>query len=637
MVRQGPDTTRLRIASLGIVFLSLVSALLLRLYFLQVLTHEDYKLAADQNRVRVVPTQAVRGRILDRNGEVLVQNRPSLVVAILPDELENRETTLPELAKVLGMTLEQVQARLGDKTVLPYAPVPIKEDVDEETITYLREHQRRFPGVIAEYRPVREYPKGLIAAHLLGYVGEINAEQLEEDRYKDRDYRPGSIVGKAGIEYAYEYELHGKEGRRKFIVDASNKKRAEEGAIEPRPGYDVMTTIDARAQVVLEESLVQGLEKARTIVDKELLKKYPAPAGGAVVLDPRNGEVIAAASYPGYDPAAFVGGISRPEFQALSDNPAKPLVDRVIQAAFPPGSTFKVVTAAAALQEGVAQRNGRYACPGTVRLFNQNFRNWKTSDSGVLNIQQALIDSCNTVFDNFGAEFYRRYRRGEGERLQDYARAFGFDARSGIELPTEKSGRVPDEGWLKEVNRRSPQLFPYKTWLPGYTINMSIGQGDVLVTPLQLANAYAAIANGGTLFKPRIGRKVLDGEREVRRIDPEQIRKLPISPQNLDSVRRGLEGVPAVGTARGAFAGFPLSTINVAGKTGTAQLQARPPKHPYAWFAAYAPAKDPKYVVVVMLEEGGHGGETAAPIARRILEGLFGLQLSEITPAARTD
>ncbi|HVF12907.1 MAG TPA: penicillin-binding protein 2 [Actinomycetota bacterium] len=636
-MRQGPDVTRLRIASLGVVFLSLVSALVLRLYFLQVLTHEDYKLAADQNRVRVVPTQPVRGRILDRNGEVLVQNRPSLVVSILPDELEDKETTLPELAGVLGMTLEQVNARLNDKTILPFAPVPVKEDVDEETITYLREHQGRFPGVIAEYRAVREYPKGQLAAHLLGYVGEINAEQLEEDRYKGRDYRPGSIVGKAGIEYAYEYDLHGKEGRRKFIVDSSGKKRAEEGAIESKPGLDVVTTIDARAQAVLEESLVLGLEKARTIVDKELLKKYPAPAGGAVVLDPRNGEVIAAASYPSYDPAAFVGGISKSEFQALSDNPAKPLVNRVIQAAFPPGSTFKVVTAAAALQEGVAQRNGRFACPGTVRLFNQNFRNWKASDSGVINIQQALIDSCNTVFDNFGAEFYRRYRRGEGERLQDYARAFGFDARSGIELPTEKPGRVPDEGWLKEVNRRSPQLFPYATWLPGYTINMSIGQGDVLTTPLQLANSYAAIANGGTLFRPHIGLRILDGEREVKKISPDQIRKLPISPQNLDSVRRGLEGVPTVGTARGAFAGFPLSTHSVAGKTGTAQLQARPPKHPYAWFAAYAPAKDPQYVVVVMLEEGGHGGETAAPIARRILEGLFGLPLSEITPAARTD
>jgi penicillin-binding protein 2 len=308
----------------------------------------------------------------------------------------------------------------------------------------------------------------------------------------------------------------------------------------------------------------------------------------------------------------------------------------VTQAAFPPGSTFKVVTAAAALQEGVATGNGTYDCPASFRFADRTFNNWRRQPSGKINVSQALIESCDTVFYQFGAEFWRRFRKDRVEILQDYARKFGFGRRTGYEIPYEKAGRVPDEEWLQEMNARYPQAFPYKIWLPGYTINLTIGQGDLLATPLQLATAYAAIANGGPLWQPHVGLRIQEGNR-VTTISPKQTGTLPVSPANLEPIKRGLERVVLPGgTAAGAFASFPLSEIPVAAKTGTAELQRTPPKQPYAWFVAYAPVNDPKYVVAVMIEEGGHGGETAAPIARRILDGLFGLPLSDVRPAVKT-
>jgi penicillin-binding protein 2 len=624
---------------MGVILGSLIAALVLRLWFLQVLNHHSYSQAAENNQVRLVPSEAARGHILDRNGEILVSNRASLVVSIRRDEIAagQEEPTLQRLSATLGVPVDKLKERLADQTLLPYAPIPVAEDVQEDTMVYIREHQEEFPGVITESRPVRTYPLGRRASHVLGYVGEINADQLKDDRYKI--YRPGSIIGRSGIEDAYEAQLHGREGLLKLEVDRNGKVRRRLGERNPQPGQDLVTTLDAKLQAVVEDSLVQGIQKAREVYDKASGKKYLASAGGAVVLDPRNGEILALASFPDYDPNAFVGGISQAEFDLLAKDPANPLLDRVTQSAFPPGSTFKVVTAAAALQDGVATASQKFACPASVRYANTTFRNWKTSDSGALSLTQAIADSCDTVFYPWGYEFYRRFRNMDGhpERLQEYARAFGFGKKTGVEIPFEKAGRVPDEAWLREIHARLPKAFPYAIWLPGYTVNMSIGQGDVLATPLQLANAYAAIANGGTLYKPHIGLKLEKGSKTTHVYQPEKLGTIPVSQANLAAIQVGLEAVTTSGTAAGTFAGFPLQTVPVAAKTGTAELQTKPPQQPYAWFVAYAPSNNPQYVVAVMLEEGGHGGETAAPIARRILEGIFNLPLSEIAPAARTD
>ena len=642
---QGPERSRLRIALLGMVALSLFSALVLRLWFLQILAYDTYAQAATSNQVRVVPIEPTRGRILDRGGEVLVKNRQSYVVSVRPDQLEDRTQAVAQLANVLQTTPEEIEKRLADKRHLPFAAIPVKEDVSKEVATYLREHGPEFRGVYADLQSFRVYPNGGLATHALGYTGEITEDQLKDEKYPaSAGYRQGSIVGRSGVEFSYERELRGQEGLVKLEVDAAGKvkKVLDDSGREPREGSDLVTSLNLKVQRATEESLRMGIEKARTIFDKESGKNYLAPAGGAVVMDVRNGEILAMASFPTYDPSAFIGGISKPEFDALSSDPSKPLIDRVTQAQFPPGSTFKIVTAAAALGDGLATRNGKYACPASYRYADTTFRNWRSFDSGHISLVQALIDSCDTVFYDFAAKFYQRFfaarnEETKPERLQDYARGFGFGRRTQIDVPFEKAGRVPDENWLKEMHARAPGAFPYKTWLPGYTINMSIGQGDVLSTPLQLANSMAAIANGGILFEPHVGLKVMDGERIVRTIQPKELGRAPIKAADLDTIRRGLEGVTTQGTARGAFSGFPFAQVSVAGKTGTAELQTRPPKQPYAWFTAYAPANSPQYVVAVMLEEGGHGGETAAPIARRIIEAIFDLPMSDIQPAPRTD
>ncbi|MEO7804603.1 MAG: penicillin-binding protein 2 [Actinomycetota bacterium] len=625
---------RIRLTALGMVFVSLMSALAVRLWFLQVLAYTDYANAAEFNQVKLVPIAPTRGRILDRNGVELVRNRPSLTVSVRRDALADRDIIIERLVPVLGLTAAQIADRIDDRNVLPYAAVPVAEEVSEDVVTYIKEHQSEFPGVVTEERTAREYPQGLMAAHLLGYVGEINPDQVKQDRYKG--YRLGALVGKAGIEGAYEKDLHGKEGQLKLEVDSTSKVIREKGRSEPELGRDVVTSIDSRIQAVVEASLLLGLTKARTIFDKESQKNYLATAGGAVVMDPINGEIIAMASLPTFDPAMFTGGISRANFDALANDPANPLINRVTQAAFPPGSTFKIVTTAAALEDGIATRGGKYNCPASYRFRDRTFRNWKSTDSGVISVPQALIDSCDTVFYPWGAEFYKRFAAKRGEGLQAYARDFGFGHATGLEIG-DKAGRVPDAEWLKTIHKRSPKLFPNTVWLPGYTINMSIGQGDVLATPLQVANSFAVIANGGTLPVPHVGLKLMLDGQDLGPLPSTPPRKVGVAQSNIETIRRGLEGVPTTGTARGAFLGFPFDRVSIAAKTGTAELQTRPPKQPYSWFAAYAPAKDPRYVVVIMLEEGGHGGETAAPIARRVIEALFDLPLSDIVPAARTD
>lgn len=632
---QSPERSRLRIIFLGMIVLSAFSALVLRLYYLQVLAGTAYAAAAEENQVRLVPNEPARGRILDRNGEVMVRNRPSLTVSVRTDELIDRTETVKRLAWLLDMSTESVEERLADKRVLPYAAIPVALDVPEEKVVYIREHREQFVGVVEEVMPARVYPQGKLASHLLGYTGEITESQLESPDFKT--YRLGSIVGRSGIEEAYEEDLRGKEGLVKLEVNATGKVQRELGRRESQPGYDLVTSIDARIQAVTEESLALGITRARTIFDKETQKNYLASAGGVLVLDPNNGEILAMASFPDYDPTWFVGGISTEHFGTLSNDPAKPLLNRVIQAEFPPGSTFKIVTAAAALQDGLATRNGQYPCPASYQFEDRVFRNWRSADSGSLTIAQALEQSCDTVFYPFGAEFWRRFRREQGERLQDFARAFGFGERTGVDLPFEHDGVVPDNAWLQEMHARLPAAFPYKTWLPGYTINMTIGQGDLIATPLQLAWSYAGIANQGKLVRPHVGLKLMQGTSVARTIEPEAVRDLPVSASNLDTIRQGLALVPLSGTARSPYAGWPHDRIPVAAKTGSAELQTIPPKQPYAWFAVYAPANDPKYVVVVMVEEGGRGSEVAGPISRRILEGIFGLPLSDITPAARTD
>ena len=649
-LNKGLDRIHLRIVVLGIVFLSLIVALVLRLWFLQVLSADAYSKQAVANIARDVPDPAFRGSILDRNGAVLADNVSSQVVSLDRNQFEvprptptdknamaltaQGSTVLSRLSWLLNIPVSTLLARLNNVNADPFASIPVATNVPQNAVVYIREHQAAgandFPGVTAQESPVRNYPNGEVAANVLGYIGQIGSTQLNSAQYKGD--AANSIIGRSGLEAEYEKYLHGTDGVIQQEVDSSGDVVGTLGVQAPVNGDNLVTTIDLNIQNLTEASLQQGIAAAHNEIDPTTGSHYPAIAGGAIVMDPNNGQILAMASYPSFNPNQFVGGISNADFNALNNNPAHPLINRLTQAAYAPGSTFKVVTSAAALQEGLATGTGNYPCPSQVIYYQQLFKNFEVTDGSSISLPQALVQSCDTVFYSFGKTFYQRFINGQGEVLQNYAHQFGFQEPTGVDLPFEQTGLVGDSAWATRMHKLDPKDFPYG-WEPGDDIQMAIGQGPLAVTPLQVADAYAAIANGGTLYQPEVGYKIMNGDQVVKQMQPEVKGHLPISPANLAVIRQGLEGVvmSSSGTANPAFAGFPLAQIPVAGKTGTADVGiGNNILEPYAWFASYAPASNPRYVVAVMLEQGGFGAQTAAPIAERILAGLNNLPTNPI-------
>ncbi|HWD09525.1 MAG TPA: penicillin-binding protein 2 [Actinomycetota bacterium] len=647
-LNQGLDRIHVRVAVIGIVFLSLVAALVLRLWFLQVLSATAATRQAVANVARPVPDPALRGSILDRNGQPLANNVASQVVLLDRSRFEipaptaaNRnamavtaqgEIVLGRLSKVLGIPIPQLVANLNNVNADPFAPIPVATNVSQDAVIYIKEHQatgdQLFPGVTAVEQPVRSYPNGAVAANILGYVGRINSSDLSKPSYKGD--AANSIVGESGLEYQYEHYLHGTDGVTEQEVDSSGNVVGTLSTQNPIDGDNLVTSINLQIQQNAEASLAMGLQAAQSEVDPTNGKKYPAVAGSAIVLDPNNGQVLAMASYPDFNPNDFVGGISPTEYKQLTSNPNDPLINRAIQAASAPGSTFKVVTAGAALSTGVATANGNYQCPTSVRDYNQTFDNFEPTTDPSISVAQAIVQSCDTVFYQFGQAFYQRYDSSTGGTvLSNYAQEFGFTKDSGIDLPAEQSGVVGTPAYVAKY----PSDFPYG-WEPGYDIQEAIGQGPMAVTPIQVADAYAAIANGGTLYQPQIAMRIANPTtgQVVKSFSPVVAAHLPVSPANLAVIQQGLEGVVAdsSGTAYAAFSNFPLAQFPIAGKTGTADVGVNGTLEPYAWFASYAPANNPQYVVVVMLDQGGFGAQTAAPIAKRIYQGIFGVSETAI-------
>jgi penicillin-binding protein 2 len=604
------------------------AAMVTRLWFLQVLAAEEYRERATGNAVRLIPIAAPRGRILDRNGEPLIDNRRAVVITIDRDEVRDEAALLDRLASLLDTTTINLREQLNDPDYLPYEPVPVYEGAPEAVAIYLKEHSDEFPGVDFEEVGIRRYVRGTLAPHLLGYLGEISQDELFDPSFAG--VRPGQLVGRGGVEQQYESYLRGEDGLRKQEVDAQGEVQGVLGVEEPVPGDDVVTSIDADIQRLAQETLEDAVSQARSIVDDESGTYLRASAGAVVVMDPTDGHVLAMASYPTYDPRVFAGGLTVREFDALK-RPSRnfPLTNRAIAGQYPAGSTFKPFVAAAALKAGYAQPNGFYPCPSEFIVPGDTsgtvFHNWEDVDRGGISFPDALIRSCDTVFYNWGLKFWTE-RAARGDFFQHHIRRWGFGALSGIDIPGEAEGRVPDAAWKQAVNAAYPNLFPEPTWLPGDNINLSIGQGDLLVTPLQMAVAYSALANGGTLYRPQVGLRVQrpDGSL-VRRFEGEAVGRVPLRRADLAAISNALRGVVSSpgGTATTAFAGFPLSAHPVAGKTGTAEVHG---KQPHSWFAAYAPATEPEFVVVAVVEEGGHGSQVAAPIVRRVLEGLLDLE-----------
>ncbi|MEN3273557.1 MAG: penicillin-binding protein 2 [Actinomycetota bacterium] len=630
------DTPKLRLAIVGIVALSLFAALFTRLYFLQVLAAPEYKLAAKANQIRVVAEPAPRGRILDRNGKVLVDNRASNVVAIDRSKVRDkneREEMLTRLAVVLGVTPDELDKRYNDQRVSPYTPVPVAEDVPEDVLVLLRERRREFPAVVAKRVAMRTYPNGPLAAHVLGYVGEVNQDEIDQN---PGQYELGETIGKAGVERTYEPDLRGVDGEERIEVDADGVPIRVLSRRPPVQGNDIVLSIDVDVQRVAEDALAQGLLSARGRAFEEnrtRLGLLKADAGSVVVLDAKEGTVVAMASYPTFDPSMLVNGISKDEAKLLfGDTSGAPFTNRAIQGQYHPGSTWKLVTADASVRNGLIppgyaiNDTGTYTLPGDCTGRGCLRHNAASRAYGRVDLRRALTVSSDVYFYNLGAQLWiQRSKFGE-DAMQRTASLLGFGEKTGVPLPSESAARLASPQLRASLHEQHPKAFPEGRWFTGDNESLAIGQGELTVTPIQIANAYATYASNGTHFQPNIALRVQDQRGKlIRAITARQTEHVDIPPAARDTIMAGFTGAVANsdGTAYNAFAGFPLGQYPIAGKTGTAQA---PPKQDTALFVGMGPMPDPRYVTAVVMEQSGFGASAAAPVARRVFGQLSGLE-----------
>jgi penicillin-binding protein 2 len=639
------ESPRVRMSVLGIVVFALFASLFARLYYLQVMATDEYQVAAQENRIRVVPVEAPRGRILDRKGRVLVDNRISVQVTIdrtVLDELEDDERTrvLTELAEGLARvskpkTIEDLEADLANRRYSPYVPVPVAGDVPEELKIWIDEHAEGLPGVAAERVAVRRYPYGQLAAHVLGYTGQIIDDEFEAKAGSPKPYTLNDKIGKYGVEKIYEDDLRGTPGSRSIEVDAENQPIRVVREVEPIPGDDLVLNLDIDVQAQAEQALQSGLEIARDRPCTDCQSTPKAEKGSTVVLDPKTGGVIAMASYPTFNPADFVDGISDREWDALTaEENNTPLNNWAIQGQYAPGSTFKPFSAVAGLESGLitpdttVYDDGEYEvpdCSGDSCAFSND----REKQYGVVDLRRSLTVSSDFYYYGLGAQFWiQQDRLGGPESYADLLKQWGFDSDTGIDLSSEQAGRIPSPAWLADYCADVGCVDGSDSWRTGNNVNMAIGQGDVLLTPLQLASGYATIGNGGTVWQPHVVSEVRDGVTlELKRtIEPKALNQIELTPEWRQALYDGLTGVTTKdgGTAVGAFSGFPHDTFPIAAKTGTAQV--RGPggsnKAPTAVFGAYGPATDARFAISVLLEEAGYGGSVAAPVARRLFDVL---------------
>jgi penicillin-binding protein 2 len=608
----------IRIGVLLLIALVLFGVLAFRLWFLQILSGDEFVAFAQNNRVREVVVEAPRGVVYDRNGQILVENRAGLSVGLLPmdmydpeEEADEFEAEIADLSELLEVPQADLLEAYEKAKKDPYVIYTVKEDVSENSVVaYLKEHSLDYPGVEVQTSSLRQYPYQALATHLLGYVGEVSDVDLDQTVFAE--LKPGAHLGKDGVERTYDSFLRGTDGWKTVEVDAAGRPKKFLEDVAPKPGNNLVLTIDLELQQAAEEAIAEGLERAHQ-------DGFPDAAAGAVVaLDPRTGQVLALASYPDYDPSLWVGGMDPDVYEELTGADAEyPLFDRVIAGLYPAASTFKPFVAAAALDAGVISPDTIFNCDGSFETAGQKWRCWQEDGHGDLNLIAAIAQSCDVYFYNLGYLLYQQ----TGAVLQEGVRAFGFgDKPTGIDLPGETSGtRVPDRLWKQETGENAEA----QAWKPGDEINLAIGQGDLLVTPVQMAVALSALANGGDVWVPHLGLQITDASGNViHQFESEKRSELGFSGDVLSAVRRGMRLVTSdhSGTAYGTFANFPVA---VAGKTGTAEKK---PDDDYALFMGYAPAdgnSQPEIAVVALVEQGGHGSSVAAPMVRRVMEAFF--------------
>ncbi|MDH3470976.1 MAG: penicillin-binding protein 2 [Acidimicrobiia bacterium] len=641
-----------RLAVLGLVFGALFSVLTLRLWYLQVTEAATLEVQAERQQIRLVTSLAPRGEILDRDGRLLAGSRSSLSLVVdtqlLPED--RLDEVIQAVATLLDLAPVEVRARLNDAA--RGALAPIATDIDAKSALFIMEHGEDFPGLRVERVPVRTYPAGESAAHVVGYIGRPNDADLELPGVE-----PGDAVGKFGVEKAYEVWLRGTPGLTKYGVNAEAEILSINGEQPPEPGGSVRTTIDLEFQAVLENALVDGIKLARSEETRPEVRDAIRASG--VVLDVTDGSILAMASAPSFDPSIFVGGLTQAEWTALQDKGA--FNNFVIQGTYPPASTFKVVGYAMALEEGVypqaeveqaalqADSDG-YFCSGQLEFqFNDGspnvFNDWKADGHGTVNLHGALQQSCDLYFWELALRVWRAEADEFDEDLiQQWARRLGFGERSGIDLPFEQQGLIPDREWFNRTQQETPgRVRQEGAWSGGDVMNIVLGQGAVTATPLQVANAYAALVNGGTLWEPRVVTDILDRDGVVIFENPAKpIRQIELDPQTALLLRADLRQVvngPA-GTARAAFVGFGAKATQIGGKTGTAEVKKGATSAEdidTAWFIGVTPIDDPRYVVAVVVEQGGSGGRIAAPTAAQVLKVLVGEAPGEVTAGEDTD
>jgi penicillin-binding protein 2 len=587
---------RQRVTGVMICVLAAFAVLLVRLMYLQVIRGDEYHLLSLNNRIRLQSIDPPRGLIYDRNGHVLVENRPSFDVDITLKDAGKVEETVKKVAQHLAVPYEELLQKLTtSKGISAYRPILLKQDIGRNALASIEAHKYDLPGISVNVKLRRHYLNVQDAAHLIGYLSEISPDELAGKKYPGR--RRGDFIGKFGAEKAYENYLRGTRGGRQVEVNANGQVVRILKTVDAKPGHDIYLTIDQALQEKAE-SLLRGV------------------AGAAVAMEPDSGRILALASSPSFDQNYFAIGMSHDQWDTLISNPFRPMENKAIQGEYPPGSTYKIITAMAGLEEGVIDENTEVFCPGHYRFGNRIYRCWKKGGHGQVEILKAITESCDVYF----------YKVGEllgVDRLAWYAKASGLGFPTGINLDKEAKGLIPTADWKK---RRIGV-----PWQRGETLSVAIGQGFNLATPLQMVGMTAAIANGGTRYKPIIMEaiKTTDG-RLLHQSQPQVIGKVPISEPTLGLLKTGLWAV--VNSDHGTARGSRLADIEMSGKTGTSQVisrkkdDSRPeeerPAHlrPHAWFVAYAPSGAPKIAVAVLIEHGEHGSSAAAPVARELIK-----------------
>ena len=618
-----------RVAIFGGIALAAFAVIFFRLWYLQVLSGDKYVAEAQNNQLRKIKVQAPRGEIVDREGRVLVRNRVGLAVTITPDKFPEAESERAELYRRLGKLLDmrprRIERRVNEQfKELPFSKATVKQDVERPIVMYIAERKEDFRGVDVEPVFLREYPHGEIGAHLFGYVGEVTEQQLGDPQYTGVEL--GDRVGKAGIEAEYDRFLRGQNGATQVQVDAFGNLTRQLSDIGAEQGKQLRLSLDLDVQRVGQTALSSGTGK-----------------GAFAVLDVRNGEVLALGSQPSFDPNLFSRVVRESDYRRLTaDENGAPLTNRAVSAGYPTGSTFKAITATAALQEGFITPETVQIDSGSITVGDQEFKNAGDAVNGAIALRQALTVSSDVFFYLLGQDMNNT---GDGQALQKWARRLGIGRQTGIDLPEEGPGFVPSEAWRDRehvkfnrcVKRRKltdAEIYEGKCgfidrpWSVGDNINLSVGQGDLQANPLQLAVAYAAVANGGKVLRPRLGQRIENslGQAE-QNLQAPTARRLKIDPANSSAIMEGLNGAAngPGGTSTAVFEGFP---IPIAGKTGTAEKGLG--RADQSWYAALAPYPNPKYAVVVTDEAGGFGADTAAPMARLILAELFNLNESQL-------